>query len=914
MEARIPRIASPTVRVAAVVLTLCAAGPARGAEVRFTSAVYSVAEPSAALTVELELVAPECSGEVRVGESAMTIDAFAGGVNPATPGTDFTILTTNVPLGASGVPPIRYGRTLRGVVLDDGAFDGFSPETFLLSVELDAAAEVECDDMKVPLTAGGAAVVEIVDDEEAPEVAFSQARDRVPESAGARVYSLVRSGAATGEVAASILSSSRRAAVEPSVIAWGETESGARDFTVTFADDDAAQGDQQVRLTFELAGAVAGSPEQLVITIVDDDESAVAFAACASRITEGGEAPCTLRRTGASGTVRATLSARPAGAVELDPPVVSWADGESGERSFLVRAVDDNRPREEDRRVILSFDVAGNAMRGTPDTARITIVDDDAPSGLAIVGGDNQRGPVNTDLPLPLVVRVTNAAGQGVAGVPVTWTLEGDAALLAGSLTRTDAAGQTSNSVRLGVTAGTVRVHAAADGLDVTFTAEADALPDDPVAVALLRACTRDGKIIDENLAEVCRYFFRDLQSSDERAAVIEEIRPEEVASQANATQDAPRVQLGNVGARLAALRRGGTSSAIQQLALRLDGVSLSPYALATALRPRGASAFDPAAAVDRAFAAATAGALQDEPPPPAAAEMDAPGRLGFYVNGSLAMGDRRQTALETGFELDTLGLTAGVDYRLRTGLFLGGALGYMNTETDLDRDGGSLDSDGLSLSLYLMRYWEKGLYVQAVAGYGNNDYDLVRNIDLTTPFHGKTRYAARGQTDGTQTALAVELGYDASRGAWTVGGFGRGSWVNTDIDRYRESGDPDGRGFYLEVFDQSTESLLGEAGVNVSYAASFSWGVLLPQGRLSVLHELADDSRDVRARFIEDTDPTNVFAIPTDEPDRDYLNVGFGFGAQFPHGVSAFLFYDTDLDRDDLDLSTFSAGVRFEF
>lgn len=913
MEARIPRFASPVAALAAVVLILGAAHAAGAAEVRFTSAVYSVAESTSTLSVELELVAPECLGEARVAESTMTLDAVAGGVNPATPGADFTPLTATVPLGVSGVPPIRYGRTLRGLVLDDGAFDGFSPETFLLTVTLAAGAEVECDDTKVPLTAGAPAVVEIVDDEEAPEVAFSRDRDTVPENAGARVYSLVRSGTATGEVTATIRASSRRVTVAPSVIAWGETESGARDFTVTFADDGVAQGDENARLTLELTGAVAGAPDELVITIVDDDESTVAFAACTSRITEGGEAPCRLRRTGASGAVEATLRAAPAAAVELDPPVVSWADGESGDRGFIVRVIGDNRPQEE-RTVTLRFAVTGNAVPVGPTTAEITIVDDDAPSGLVIVSGNNQRGVANTDLPLPFVVQVTNAGGEGVAGVPVTWTFEGGVVLAAGPVTSTGADGLTSNRVRLGATAGTVRVEAAANGLDVTFTADADALPDDPVSDALVRACTRDGALVEENLAEVCRYFFRDLQDGDERAAVIEEIRPEEVASQANVAQDASRVQLGNVGARLAALRRGGTSSAIQQLAMRLDGTSLSPYALANAMRPRGASAFDPVAAVDRALAAAAAGAVEDDPPPAATAETDAPGRLGVYVNGSLAMGRRRHTTLETGFTLDTLGLTAGVDYRLKPTLFFGGALGYMNTSTDLERDGGSLDSDGLSLSLYVMRYWEKGLYVQAVAGYGEDSHDLVRNVDLPIPFHGKTRYAARGQTDGTQTSFAAELGFDSSHGGWTVGGFGRGSWVNTDIDRYRETGDADGKGFYLEVFDQSTDSLLGEAGVNVSYAASFSWGVLLPQWRLSLLHEFADDSRDVRARFIEDTDPTNVFAIPTDEPDRDYLNFGLGFGAQFPHGISAFLFYDSDLERSDIDVSTFTAGVRFEF
>jgi len=909
MEARIPRTPSPAIGLAAAAWILAAAAPARGAEVRFTSAVYSVAETASTLVVELELTAPECSGEARVAESTARIDAVAGGVNPAAPGADFTPLSAAVPLGVSGVPPIRYGRTLRGLVLDDGAFDGFSPETFLLTVTLAGGAVVECDDAQVALTAGAPAVVEILDDEEPPQVAFSRERDRVPEDQGARVYSLIRGGAATGEVRATILSSSRRVTVEPAVIVWGETESGPRDFTSSFADDDVAQGDERARLTLELAGAVAGSPERLVITIVDDDDSFVAFDRGEATVSESlGEATFALRRTGGGGAVEAAVAADSAD-VEIAPARLAWGAGETGDRPFTVRFANDNR-EAGDRVATLTFAVvAGEARIGSPERLVLTIADDDAPAGVMVAGGGGQVVFTGSDSQ-PLQVRVTNAAGEPVEDVTVTWAVvEGDATLIDGAANATNAQGLASNRVRIGTTPDTVRVQATAAGRTVEFTV--DVLPSDPVGDALVRACTRDGMIVEENLAGVCRYFFRELQTAEEQAAVIEEIRPEEVSSQANVAQEAPRVQLANVGARLSALRRAGTSPAIQQLALNLGGVSLSPYALANALRPRTASAFDPAAAVDRALAAA-AGAVQTDPPPPAA-EIDAPGRLGVYVNGSLAVGDRPQTALETGFELETLGLTAGVDYRVKPSLFLGGALGYMSTDTDLDRDGGALDSDGLSLSLYVMRHWDAGLYLQAVAGYGENDHDLVRNVDLTTPFNGKTRYAARGRTDGTQTSLALELGYDAGRGAWTVGGFGRGSWVDSDIDRYRESGDPDGRGFYLEVFEQATESLLGEAGVNVSYAASFSWGVLLPQGRLSVLHEFQDDARDVRARFIEDAEATNVFAIPTDEPDRDYLNLGVGFGAQFRHGVSAFLFYDTDLERDDLDLSTFTVGIRFE-
>lgn len=913
MEERAPR--HPAVAAWTLVLALAlAASPAPGAEIRFAAAALSVAESTPSLTVELDLTAPECAGQVRVPESVVVVSSGAGGANPATLGADFAGVQATVPLGVTGMAPIRFGRTLSSLVLDDTEVENEGPETFLLTLTLPAATEVQClaDGSSVALAPGPPLVVSIEDDEVPSEIVFSQSSDRVAESQGAAAYSLLRQINVNGAVTATLAASSQRVSIEPAVLTWADGEGGARDFTVTFGDDDVAQGDERVAITLDVDGADTGQPDRLVITIVDDDRSTVAFTRAEATVDESAEeAVFALRRTGRSGAATATLRASST-AVEIDPPAVSWGAGETGDRPFTVRFMNDNRD-EDDRVVVLSFDLAGNAEAGAPSRLAITIDDDDDAAGLVATGGGSQIAAVGADLAQPLVVLVTNQAGQGVEGVAVSWSVaEGDAMLTGGAETMTGADGQTSNRLRIGGTPGRVRVRAEIAGSDLFVDFVFDVLPSDPVAEALARACRTD-----DDLNGVCGYF-RGLPV-DQQLAVIEEIRPEEVAAQVNVTQDAPRVQLGNVGARLAALRRAGTSSGVQQLALNVRGLPLNPHALATAMTRRGGGGLDPVAAVDRAFAAAVAAgtsAVQDDDtaPPPSGDGAASPGRLGFYVNGSASFGDRPGTALETGFDFDTLGLTAGLDYRLKAGLFVGGALGYLDNDTDLDNDGGTLATEGVSLSLYLMRYWEKGLYLQAVAGYGENDHDQVRNIDLVTPFRGRTRYAARGRTDGTQTSFAAELGYDASRGAWTVGGYGRASYVETDVDRFSETGDPDGSGFYLEVFDQSTESLLGEGGVNVSYAASYSWGVLLPQGRLSYLHEFEDGPREIRARFIEDTDPTNIFAIPTEEPDRDYFNVGVGLGAQFQRGVSAFLFYDTDLDRADLDVSTLSAGVRFEF
>jgi len=281
---------------------------------------------------------------------------------------------------------------------------------------------------------------------------------------------------------------------------------------------------------------------------------------------------------------------------------------------------------------------------------------------------------------------------------------------------------------------------------------------------------------------------------------------------------------------------------------------------------------------------------------------------LGFFVNGQLSFGDRPTVIGETGFDFDTAGLTAGVDYRFSDRFFLGGAAGYLDTGVDLAAGGGKLDVRGTSLALY-GSYYLAHFYVDGVLGYGTQEYDTVRNVDLPRPFQGRERFVAAASPDGDQLSWSLGAGYDADHGAWSLGGFGRLSQVEADVDAYAESG---ADAFDLVFGEQNVKSLLAEAGIEVTYAASMSWGVLLPALRIAALHEFDDDLRLIRARFAEDPTATD-FVVPTATPDRDFLNLSAGFTATLPHGRTLFLLYDTDLGRDDLDVATITVGLRLE-
>lgn len=82
-----------------------------------------------------------------------------------------------------------------------------------------------------------------------------------------------------------------------------------------------------------------------------------------------------------------------------------------------------------------------------------------AAADISVNAGDTQSGGVNTALASPLVVKVVDEHGNGVAGVTVTWTTSSNGTF-ATATSVTDAGGLAQNTYTLGTTAGTETVTA----------------------------------------------------------------------------------------------------------------------------------------------------------------------------------------------------------------------------------------------------------------------------------------------------------------------------------------------------------------------------------------------------------------------------------------------------------------------
>jgi uncharacterized protein YhjY with autotransporter beta-barrel domain len=444
--------------------------------------------------------------------------------------------------------------------------------------------------------------------------------------------------------------------------------------------------------------------------------------------------------------------------------------------------------------------------------------------------------------------------------------------------------------------------------LSLCVAASVQATPEDDFADAIYGP-NRDG---NPEEGSICGRLDPDAPSSatrdlkrrcDDLAPTQQPEALRQVADEEVTTQGTSSVETSNkhIGARLAALRGGVLGLSLHEFALDLDGQQI-PGTLVASLVPYAALSSTVPANTPNAFK-----------------------RFGIFANGNLSLGDKDTTPNESGYDFTTLGITAGADYRFTDNFVLGVALSYQSTDADLDNsvttssgdpaiapDGGDIDVKSFSVSLYGTYYVTNRFYVDGIVTFGWNDYDIDRIISYSLAGVPTVNQTAQGDTDSNQYAFSFGAGYEFHSGGFTFGPLGRVNYTKVDIDGYQEviANTNPGFGWALNFDSQDVESLTTILGGEVSYAISTGLGVLLPQLRFEWEHEFMNDSRTITARFVNDPVGQPI-RTSTDDPDRDFVNLGVGLAATFPGGVSAFVNYETVLALDDVTRHNITLGVR---
>jgi len=124
-------------------------------------------------------------------------------------------------------------------------------------------------------------------------------------------------------------------------------------------------------------------------------------------------------------------------------------------------------------------------------------------------------------------------------------------------------------------------------------------------------------------------------------------------------------------------------------------------------------------------------------------------------------------------------------------------------------------------------------------------------------------------------------------------------------------------------------KSSTSDININLSKAFSTSWGVLIPQLRLSWVHEFENGDRVLRGRFLADTSSfdfqhsglqfipgsgSTIFDVPLENLDSDYGNILFGLNALLPNQFSLNASLNKTLGFGSIDHTYFILSARKDF
>ncbi len=519
------------------------------------------------------------------------------------------------------------------------------------------------------------------------------------------------------------------------------------------------------------------------------------------------------------------------------------------------------------------------------------------PGSSATAGADFPAFGVSVISPaMPIFAPVTNFSASTVVQITDDMLEEEDEEIqigivggqALGALDIVDIAPATTPIARI-VIADNDGVDLSQGGVTDTVTAGLGSAPDPVAGAAVAPLAENCSTATDQAILDQCAAILALAQAGQPNALaqVLGAISGEELSAQITSSIDGSNQRGSQINGRIAALRSGATGISLDDVAFNYRGTSVPLGMAFNAL----AAAEEPVP--DEGFG----GGLLDQ-------------RLGAFLNVTRIGGERDASAFEVGFDFDGYSVLGGVDWRFTDRFIAGAAAGWSALDSDLDFDGGGLDTQGVSLTGYGTWLLTDRAYLDFAVAKLWNDYEQTRVVDLSLLGQGFSRSNALGSTDASQTSFSLGGGWDIPLGEWIYSPRGSVLFSSTDIDGFTESGADIND---LIFADQELDSLLWTFSQSLSRSFSISTGAIQPYASLDLSRETRNDGFSISPvlRVRPNQRSTPVFI---EESDRSFGRGELGMSFIGSRGFQWFASYSQLLGYDKVDAWAVRGGLRFEF
>ena len=156
------------------------------------------------------------------------------------------------------------------------------------------------------------------------------------------------------------------------------------------------------------------------------------------------------------------------------------------------------------------------------------------------------------------------------------------------------------------------------------------------------------------------------------------------------------------------------------------------------------------------------------------------PGNWSAWTSGSTYLSKIGDSTNSSSQETEGQAVALGFDKKLSDSDFLGFAIQYGESDTDIGTNGTSVDSENMNFSIYRTRPLDNNNFIETLLGIGLIESDLkrVHNSNVLT----STR-------DGTQIFGSINYGKTIDKGDFNITPIGRLDLGYTKLDDYKETG-----------------------------------------------------------------------------------------------------------------------------
>ena len=252
------------------------------------------------------------------------------------------------------------------------------------------------------------------------------------------------------------------------------------------------------------------------------------------------------------------------------------------------------------------------------------------------------------------------------------------------------------------------------------------------------------------------------------------------------------------------------------------------------------------------------------------------------WSEGSISFGKIGESSLSSAQDIDSLGITVGVDTKMDDDKILGVALRVGSTDVDVGTFGSKVDTNALSLSLYGINSLENSNFLKHVFGVSYLDSDIVRKYEGNTDTN-------TGEREGKQVFGSLNFGREYENGDLIITPTGRIDGSYTALNGYTESGSAAA----LSYNDQDISSLMASLGVLIDQDVDLENSIVRSRINLEYGKEFASSSKVVTS-YVSDSES---FEYQADNKNRDIYTAGLGFDFKHDQGLTI----STDYERQQI-------------